>query len=82
MSDFFSAVELGAATVYHRALQAVPAVLEWTETHPEITPLLKEAAAFATPLIGNTAVAGLPVGPAVLAALKLLAAKDPTVPST
>lgn len=82
LTEFFTAVELGAASVYHRALAIVPEVIEWTEGHPELAPLIKEGAAFASGLLPEAAApAMVPLGSAVLASLKLLAARDATVPS-
>jgi hypothetical protein len=80
ISDFLSAVELAAGSVYHHLVAAVPRVLDWSEDHPEVQPLLADGAALASRVLGS--VPGIvPLGTAVLAALKVLAAQDSTVQS-
>lgn len=82
ISDFLSAVELGAGSVYHQVVQAVPKVTQWSANHPELQPLLRGAESFATSLLGDSSAgAAVPVSEAMLAALKLLAARDATVQS-
>lgn len=87
-TGFFNAVitgiEHGANTVYHRLLTAENDITKWETSNPEIALLISEGLAFTESFLTRM---GVPVGAVVvvgadtLAALKALAAADPTVPS-
>lgn len=82
LSDFLSAVQLGAGSVYHQVVQEVPKVTSWTADHPELKPLINDGVTLASSLLGGGAGGvGVPLATAVLSALKVLAAQDPTVQS-
>jgi hypothetical protein len=80
----FSAIEHGAALVYHKVLATGVQVTEWEIDHPTIAPLVQSGLDYA---LGVLMRFGVPVGTIavvsedILAALKALAAADATVPS-
>jgi len=85
LSDVLAAAEAAAASVYHDALELEPVVVNWTTNHPEVGPLIEQAAGWASSLLGGAGSAGASIGGAlgslVLAEMKGLAARDATVPS-
>jgi hypothetical protein len=84
LSDIFAAAEHGAALVYHEIVAIEADATKWSAAHPAIGPLIAAGSNYATQAL---AAAGVPTAPlvaagtAVLAALKAMAAADPTVPS-
>jgi hypothetical protein len=77
-------IEHGANTVYHRVVAVEEDVTKWETSNPELTALVSEGLAYAESFLTRM---GVPVGAVVivgsdiLAAMKALAAADPTVPS-
>ncbi len=84
LDTWLHAAEHGAALVYNEAVKIEADVSAWSDAHPGIKPLLETATGYITSML---TAAGLPVpafvtaGTAALAALKQLAALDPTVDS-
>lgn len=87
-SGWFNAVitgiEHGANTVYHRVLAVENDLTKWEASNPELTALVGEGLAYADSFLTRMGVpvgAVVVVGSDILAALKALAAADPTVTS-
>lgn len=83
LGHFFQAMEKGAASVYHRIVQAEQIVVAW-ESNPAVKALVDEGVSLGTAfLIAH----GIPVasfelaGSAVWSSLKALAAADPSINS-
>lgn len=77
-------IEHGAATVYHRVLDAEQAVLKWEHDNPAIADLVTEGVAFTKGFLVRYGVpvdAVIVIEQDIVAALKYLAAADPTVKS-
>lgn len=81
----FLAIEHGAALIYHKVLATGVAVTAWEIDHPELAPLINAGLDYAEDLVFR--LTGLPREASalartdIMAALKVLAAKDATVPS-
>lgn len=87
-TGFFNAVitgiEHGANTVYHRLLAIESSVTKWEADNPLVVPFINEGLAFTKSFVSRMGVpvdAVALVGEDTLAALKALAAADPTVQS-
>jgi hypothetical protein len=80
--DFIKAAELGAASVYHQVLAVGAQIIHW-ESDPAVAPLVSVGVGVANSMLERAGVGtqALVVESDVHAALKALAAADPTVPS-
>jgi hypothetical protein len=84
LSDIIAAAEHGAALVYHEIVAIERDVTQWQQAHPQVGPLIAAGTRYAQQALQS---AGVPVasivdaGTAVVAALKAMAAADPTVAS-
>lgn len=77
-------IEHGANTVYHRVLAVEADLTKWEASNPELTTLVGEGLAYSESFLTRMGVpvgAVVVVGSDILAALKALAAADPTVNS-
>lgn len=77
-------IEHGANTVYHRVVALEDDLTKWESGNPALAGLVEEGLAYAESFITRMGVpvgAVVVVGSDVLAALKALAAADPTVSS-
>lgn len=84
LTDFFAAMHHGAASIYHQVLQAEQTITYWTADNPALKELLNEGVAFGTQFLVAIGVpqAAIDVGiPAVVGALRVIAASDATVQS-
>jgi hypothetical protein len=79
-SEMIAAAEAGAAKVYHAVLATAVEIEGW-ETSPLIAPLIGIGVSEANSLLSRLGVDGAVVTGDITNALKLLAAKDPTIPS-
>ena len=82
LNDIFAAAAHGAGLVYHEIVAAEADVTKWEADNPAIKPLLDAGAGYASIALAGAGVpvpAFVTVGTAVLSALKLMAAVDPTV---
>lgn len=80
--DFFRAAELGAASIYHQVLALGANIIHW-ESDPAVQPLVEIGVAAANGMLARAGApnAGTVIQSDVHAALKSIAAADPTVPS-
>lgn len=79
--DFIKAAELGAASIYHSILGLGVEIVHWG-SDPAVAPLVSVGVDVANSMLERAGVAMAPVVEAdIHAALKSIAAADPTVPS-
>ena len=84
LSDLLAAVDHAAGLVYHEIVTVESDVTQWTAAHPQVQPLVAAGTAYLGQLLqasGIPASEFLTGGTALLAALKAMAAADPTVQS-
>jgi hypothetical protein len=85
MSDFLSAVEHGAASIYHAVLETGVAIVNLSTTHPEVAALLSQGATVANDVLRRCGIPGLVltvVEDDILTSIKLMASQDATVPTS
>jgi hypothetical protein len=80
-SDLFAASQAGAAKIYHAVVATGVAVTEW-ENSPATAPLVDLGVTEANGLLNRCGLQGAVITGDITTALKLIAATDPTVPST
>lgn len=80
--DFIAAAEKGAAAIYHKVLATGAEILSW-ESNPAVTPLVQMGVGVANGMLDRAGAgsAARVVEEDIHAALKQIAAQDPTVPS-
>lgn len=84
LQTYMAAAAHGAAHVYHSAVMLERDITNWEEAHPEFAPLIeaaKQEAILLLSIVGVTPQTTVMLGSLIIAALKSMAARDPTVVS-
>lgn len=84
LQTYMIAAAHGAAHVYHSAVMLERDITNWEEAHPEFEPLIeaaKQEAILLLSIVGVTPQTTVMLGSLIIAALKNMAALDPTVAS-
>jgi hypothetical protein len=79
-AELIAAAEAGAASIYHDIIAAGQMIAAW-ESSPVIAPLVATGVSLANDMLTRVGANGSVITSDVTSALKLIAAKDPTVTS-